>query len=114
MGTAAVGKGRVLNADFQAWLARFFESYYRHRPVNATFIGEHRYDSLLPDFSAAGVQAALADAAALLSAAAAIDETALSGVERIDKRLAEGFLRIQQWEYGSDHFQRGNPCAIHG
>jgi uncharacterized protein (DUF885 family) len=103
-----------LNGNFQAWLARFFESYYRHRPVNATFIGEHRFDSLLPDFSAEGVEAALADAAALLREAEALDTAALSSVERIDKRLAEGFLRIQQWEFGSEHFQRGNPCLYTG
>ena len=69
MGTAAAGRGRVLNGDFQAWLARFFESYFRHRPVNATFIGQHRYDAQLPDFSAAGVEGALSDAAALLATA---------------------------------------------
>ncbi len=40
------------DGEFGAWLGRFFASYYRHRPVNATFIGEHDYDPLLPDFSA--------------------------------------------------------------
>jgi uncharacterized protein (DUF885 family) len=103
-----------LNRNFQAWLARFFESYYHHRPVNATFIGEHRFDHTLPDFSAAGVAAAMADAAALLRDAAVIDTTTLSPVERIDKRLAEGFLRIQQWEFASQHFQRGNPSLYTG
>ena len=42
------------SGEFEAWLARFFASYYRHRPVNATFIGEHDYDPQLPDFSAGG------------------------------------------------------------
>ncbi len=105
---------KALNGDFQAWLARFFASYYRHRPVNATFIGEHGFDAHLPDFSPAGVGAALADAAALLAEAEGLDETTLSPVERIDKRLAQGFLRIQQWEFGSDHFQRGNPSLYTG
>ena len=99
---------------FGAWLARFFASYYRHRPVNATFIGEHDYDPQLPDFSAKGVGAALADAESLLREAEQIEEGALTPVERIDKRLAEGFLRIQQWEFGSDHFQRGNPALYTG
>ena len=40
--------------------------------------------------------------------------SALTPVERIDKRLAEGFLRIQQWEFGSEHFQRGNPALYTG
>ena len=100
--------------EFEAWLARFFASYYRHRPVNATFIGEHEYDPQLPDFSAEGVAAAVADAETLLREAGQIDAGTLTPVERIDKRLAEGFLRIQQWEFGSDHFQRGNPALYTG
>ncbi len=36
---------------FNKWLDDFFHSYYRHRPVNATFIGVHDYDDRLPDFS---------------------------------------------------------------
>lgn len=103
-----------MNDTFQAWLARFFESYYRHRPVNATFIGEHRFDHVSPDYSATGVAAALADADALLRDASAIEVAALSPVERIDKRLAEGYLRIQQWEFAAQHFQRGNPSLYTG
>jgi hypothetical protein len=32
-------------------LDRFFESYYRLRPVNATFTGVHAHDARLPDWS---------------------------------------------------------------
>ncbi|MGD9145878.1 MAG: hypothetical protein PVI80_09980, partial [Anaerolineae bacterium] len=39
---------------FGTWLDEFFAAYYRHRPVNATFIGLHQYDDLLPDFSDEG------------------------------------------------------------
>jgi hypothetical protein len=102
------------SGELGAWLGRFFASYYRHRPVNATFIGEHDYDPQLPDFSPRGVDAALADAETLLREAGQIDVHALGPVERIDKRLAEGFLRIQQWEFGSEHFQRGNPALYTG
>ena len=70
-----------MNDNFQAWLTRFFESYYRHRPVNATFIGEHRFDDRLPDFSAAGVRAMLSDAATLLEDATALDEAPLNAVD---------------------------------
>jgi hypothetical protein len=33
---------------FSAWLDHFFASYFRHRPVNATFVGVHAYDDRLP------------------------------------------------------------------
>ena len=38
-----------------AWLDQFFASYYRHRPVSATFIGVHEHDDRLPDYSASGI-----------------------------------------------------------
>jgi len=31
-------------------LAGFFDSYYRLRPVNATFTGVHDFDHRLPDW----------------------------------------------------------------
>src|SRR5262247_311086 len=39
-------------------LAAFFDSYYRLRPVNATFTGVHDYDDRLPDWSPDGLAAA--------------------------------------------------------
>ena len=40
-------------------LDAFFESYYRLRPVNATFTGVHEHDHRLPDWSPDGLAAAL-------------------------------------------------------
>jgi hypothetical protein len=99
---------------FTQWLDRFFASYYRHRPVNATFIGVHEYDGRLPDFSAAGVGDTLADMQDLLAGLEALPAEPLTRMERIDRELAQGFLRIQMWEYESSHFQRGNPCTYTG
>jgi hypothetical protein len=42
-------------------LAEFFDSYYRLRPVNATFTGIHDYDDRLPDWSPDGLAAAAAE-----------------------------------------------------
>jgi hypothetical protein len=64
------------------WLDRFFASYYRHRPVNATFIGVHEYDGRLPDFSAAGVGDTLADMQDLLARLADLHPTAETYYER--------------------------------
>ena len=41
-----------------AALDRFFEDYYRRRPVTATFTGVHAYDHALPDWSRAGLEEA--------------------------------------------------------
>ena len=49
-----------------AWLDRFFASYYDRRPVNATFIGVHDRDHLLPDFGESAVGDTLAEMEGLL------------------------------------------------
>jgi len=95
--------------DFDCWLDSFFDSYYRHRPVNATFIGMHGYDSRLPDYSEAGIADNLTDMQSLLQGAKNLAHEPLSFAQRTDKRLCEGFLQIQTWEYEGNHGARGNP-----
>ncbi len=100
---------------FSAWLDDFFAAYYRRRPVNATFIGVHDHDDALPDFSPHGVADTVAEMATLLrdlnNGTVAVPETP---AEQIDRTLAEHFLTIQTWEFGSRHFQGGNPCVSTG
>ncbi len=100
---------------FAAWLDDFFSAYYRRRPVNATFIGVHDHDDALPDYSARGVAETQAEMTALLGnlRGGAVAE-ATTPAERTDHTLAEHFLTIQGWEYGSRHFQGGNPCIYTG
>jgi uncharacterized protein (DUF885 family) len=91
----------------------FFASYYRRRPVNATFIGVHDFDDSLPDLSESGAGDALADIDDLLRRSGEPRES-LSPVEALDRRLARGFLRTQSWEFRSEHFHRGNPSLYTG
>lgn len=97
--------------DVDAWLDRFFESYYRHRPVNATFIGVHDHDDRLPDFSNNGVADVTGDMWNLLQTLEGLDRGNASDAQATDLKLAEGFLRVQLWEYGSKHFHNGNPSV---
>lgn len=97
-----------------AWLDRFFASYHRHRPVDATFIGIHEHDHALPDRSASGAGDALADVEALLAASEELDGAPASEAEALDLRLARGFLRIERWELTGDHLHRGNPSYYTG
>lgn len=100
---------------FSAWLDDFFAAYYRRRPVNATFIGIHDYDDAVPDFSARGVAETTAEMVALLrDLHSGTVAEAVTSAEQIDRILAEHFLTIQSWEYGSRHFQGGNPCVYTG
>jgi uncharacterized protein (DUF885 family) len=99
----------------RAWLDAFFESYYQHRPVSATFIGVHEHDGRLPDYSAAGIDAQLRDVAALLeqvdSGEVAEPETTWEAVDRL---LARNFLLTQVWELRDTEVVLGNPCLYTG
>jgi len=99
---------------FTAWLDDFFASYYRHRPVNATFIGIHAYDERLPDLSEQGAGDALADAETLLARLKALPDERLSPAEATDRELAAGFLEIQRWELADGRFSWRNPSAMAG
>jgi len=97
-------------------LETFFESYYRLRPVNATFTGIHQYDDRLPDWSPEGLEAAVDEMrsvrSALISSGSAGGSLADAGVR--DRELAIAFLDIEIGEHESAHFQRGNPSLAIG
>jgi uncharacterized protein (DUF885 family) len=97
-------------------LDAFFASYYRRRPVNATFTGVHDYDDRLPDWSPDGL-AAMADEMRSIHAAlgdAPADRSALRDVAVRDRALAASFLNLQIAEIDGRHFQRGNPSLALG
>jgi uncharacterized protein (DUF885 family) len=97
-------------------LTAFFESYYRLRPVTATFTGIHDHDHRLPDWSPDGLASAVDEMKALRAAldAAQPPETSLHDVAERDRQLAISFLDIQIAEQECAHFQRGNPSLAVG
>jgi hypothetical protein len=97
-------------------LEPFFDSYYRLRPVNATFTGVHEHDHRLPDWSPDGLAAAAGEMRSLrasLGPAPAV-ATSLQDVGARDRALAISFLDVQIAEIESSHFQRGNPSLALG
>jgi hypothetical protein len=107
MGEVAVGA---------VMLDAFFESYYRLRPVNATFTGVHEHDHRLPDWSPEGLASAVDEMCALRSAlvAARGPGGTLHDVAERDRQLAIAFLDVQIAEHESGHFQRANPSLAAG
>lgn len=99
---------------FGAWLDDFLAAYYRHHPVHATFIGVHDYDDQLPDLSERGAGDTLASMETLQQRLRRLPPEPLNEIELLDRKLAEGFLQILQWEFTSDHFHRGNPALYTG
>jgi len=92
------------------WLEDFFRSYYKFRPVNATFVGIHHYDGNLPDYSEAGVAALRVSMEDLLERSQRGLRT-FNRIEELDVELATNFLLIQLEELKGEHFQRGNPAV---
>ena len=97
-------------------LTAFFESYYRLRPVTATFTGVHDHDHRLPDWSPEGLASAAEEMRALRASLAAsrASELSLHVVAERDRELAIAFLDVQLAEHQSAHFQRGNPSLAAG
>jgi len=94
-------------------LEGFFESYYRLRPVNATFTGVHDYDDCLPDWSPEGLDAAAGEMRSLRTSLIGAPAD-LRRVDDRDRELAIAFLDVQIAELACSHFQRANPSLALG
>ena len=103
-----------------AALDRFFEHYYRRRPVNATFTGVHAYDTALPDWSLGGLAAQRSEMVALHAELAAAHPAPPSEVQygddiaSLDAELARAYLDIQLAEDAGVHGVRSNPALWAG
>lgn len=95
-------------------LGAFFESYYRLRPVNATFTGVHAHDDRLPDWSPSGLAAAADEMRSIRDALAATRARDLRETEERDRALAIAFLDVQLAEIESRHFHAANPSLAIG
>jgi len=99
-------------------LDRFFDAFYRRRPVSATFTGLHGHDTRLPDWSAAGLEAEADEMRALrrdLDAAGRVPDPAVTAFPaEVDLALADGALEIALAEQASGHFVPRNPTLWTG
>lgn len=113
---------RVAGGPAAPWasgaLDRFFEVFYRQRPVTATFTGLHAHDDRLPDWSPDGLAAMrdeMADVRALLARAGCpADADARAFPRDVDLALADATLEIAIAELDSGHFVHSNPTLWTG
>lgn len=101
-----------------AALDRVFETYYRQRPVTATFTGLHAHDGVLPDWSPAALGAQAEELRALrreLDAAGRVpDADVRTFPDDVDLALADAALEIALAEQESGHFVHRNPSLWTG
>ncbi len=93
--------------DATATLHQLFDSEWerglREDPTSATYIGDHRYDALWPDQSAAANQKSDTGDRAVLAQLAAIPAESLSAADQLNRelfrRLYQG--RVDAYDYGT-------------
>ncbi|HEY1143292.1 MAG TPA: DUF885 family protein, partial [Sphingomicrobium sp.] len=95
------------DARFEAFANRVVDDLLRLDPVNATQIGEHRYDAQFPDVSAAGRAARHAVVQKDLTELGGFDRSRLSREHQVDAILLRDQLdymlfsldRLQDWAW---------------
>jgi len=94
---------------FETIAKRFLDEMMALTPVNATSLGDHRFDSELDDVSAAGYGRRAALARELLTQLQSLDPTQLSRAHQVDKRLLASELQYQIWRVEELAEWRWNP-----
>jgi len=95
------------DARFEAFGDGAVDEYLRLNPVNATQTGDHRYDALMPDVSAAGRKASRSFAERTLAELTKFDAKRLSREHQVDAILLKDQLdyilfsdeRLQDWAW---------------
>jgi uncharacterized protein (DUF885 family) len=96
---------------FAKLAAKWLDQSMKFSPVSATQIGDHRFDAMLDDVSAAGRNAGLAFAKQTLGALEAIDAKKLSRANQVDAALLANALKSQIWTTESVQDWAWNPLG---
>jgi uncharacterized protein (DUF885 family) len=80
---------------FKAFVDEFLDAYFKASPVSATYIGEHKYDSLLDDFSPEAIQSEQHQLKQFLEKMATIDTTKLNDTNRVDFKILDNEIHSE-------------------
>lgn len=106
---------------FQALTGEIVEEYYRQNPTGATYLGIHKYDDRLDDYSASAIAANVSKTKAFRQKLDAIDPATLT----LDARLDREFLQHQMdsevllldvvrgWEKNPDTYSGAATNAVY-
>ena len=96
---------------FAAISKRYLDEMVAQTPVNATSLGDHRFDDQLDDVSTAGYDRRAALAHELLGQVQVLDSTELSRANQVDARLLANELEYQIWRIEQLAEWRWNPLV---
>jgi uncharacterized protein (DUF885 family) len=94
---------------FDAISHRYLDEMMALTPVNATLLGDHRFDGELDDVSAKGYDRRVALARELLMQLQALDPEQLSRANQVDARMLTSELKYQIWRIEELAEWRWNP-----
>ena len=97
------------NKEFERIAKRFIATSTRFSPVDATMLGEHDYDSELPDITPLGRTTRAAEWSALLTGLAMLDQARLSRDNQVDQELLANELRLRLWSLDTMQDWAWNP-----
>jgi len=95
--------------QFESLGQRYLREAQELSPVDATALGDHRFDDRLDDVSAAGWQSRAAFDQRYLSALDGIDRAALSRPNQVDALLLRHDLEYERWRIQTLEDWRWNP-----
>jgi uncharacterized protein (DUF885 family) len=84
--------------QFSKLSARWLEGALRLNPVNATYVGDHRFDREIDDMSALGRKARADHARQILSAIEAMPRAQMSPANQVDAAILANQLRFDLWD----------------
>ena len=96
---------------FESLSAQWLADSMRLSPVNATLVGDHRYDAELDDLSASGRAQALTFARDLLDRLERIDASRLSRANHVDYLMLRNQLRADVWNAQTSEAWAWNPLV---
>ena len=118
---AAAVRSPKADAAFKGLSERFIASALRLSPVEATALGVHSYDGLLPDVTAAGRGTRVADWSAILFELARINPALLSRQNQVDYRILKNELQyrvfandqLQEWAWNPQIYNDAAGGALY-
>jgi uncharacterized protein (DUF885 family) len=118
---AAAVRSPKADAAFKVLSERFIASALRLSPVEATALGVHSYDALLPDISASGRGARVAEWSAILFELARIDPAMLNRQHQVDYMVLKNELQyrvfandqLQEWAWNPQIYNDAAGGALY-
>ncbi|MDE2435834.1 MAG: DUF885 domain-containing protein [Sphingomonadales bacterium] len=125
MAAPAVAVGTVptkADAAFDAVVARYLAEAMHLSPVEATVVGDHRHDALLPDITVAGRAERLRVWRSLLADATRIPAAQLNRDDQVDRALLVNDLNyriwtdqvLQPWAWNAQAYNDTAASALYG